>query len=375
MSKKILFVHFIFVTVLTVELPAYGGDSNSIKSQTPRITNLSLHGFNLTAWEKGGWGIDMPVDEGLQFALDEGANFIAMDWAVNFNNDGTIVEQGGPSHPRMSDIKAVIGKAKAMKFYVMLKPHVTMATTCYNRNFWNSDVNEFKPSNFFPAWKKYLIDLAECTAQNKVDAICIGTEINNVDWQFRNEWVNLIDELRLHFSGDLTYDAIFNLSGEIKDVNEVVFWDKLDFIGCSLYVPLTHYDNTTVDSLKMRWINNSTGSIRNVIAYLRNISKRYNKQLMALEGGYQSVSGGLYAVNDPPSPAKTVNNDLQSRGLEAYLSILYKNKGTWLKGVSLWQITPLMMTPEAINTIWHTQEFTVYKKPAAEVVKKYYTLN
>ncbi|MGD0552833.1 MAG: hypothetical protein ABSB25_09295 [Sedimentisphaerales bacterium] len=376
MFKRNLSIQLALISILVIikGTLANGGEDIATKPQTPQITNLSLHGFNFTAWEKDWWGPKAPVDEGLRFALDEGANFLAMDWPVNFNNDGTIVKQGGPLHPCMSDIKTVIDKAKAMKFYVMLKPHVTMAATAQNRNIWNTDVNEFRPSNFFPAWKTYLAELAAFAALNKVDAICIGTELNHVDWRFRDEWINLIDEVRLRFSGQLTYDAIFSVWDNVKDVNEVIFWDKLDFIGCSLYVPLTRNDNASIESLKMQWANNSVGSIGNVITYLRNISKRYNKELMALEGGYQSVSGGLYAVNDPPSPGKMVNNDLQSRGLEAYLNVLYGHKGNWLKGVSLWQITPMMMTPGAVNTIWHTQEFTVYKKPASEVVKKYYTI-
>ncbi len=42
--------------------------------------NVSLRGFNFGAWDQRGWDASLPIEEGLQFAIDEGANFIAMDW-------------------------------------------------------------------------------------------------------------------------------------------------------------------------------------------------------------------------------------------------------------------------------------------------------
>lgn len=160
----------------------------------------------------------------------------------------------------------------------------------------------------------------------------------------------------------------------------MIFWDLLDFIGVSLYVPITTDDNASVDTLKQGWFEDlgevygggGWFEIDNVIIYLTDISNRYNKQIMALEGGYPSVTGGLYMVNSYPSEEKYAYYDLQSRGLDAYLSVLDENQDNWFKGVSLWQLTPYMMSEEALNSIYHTQEFTVYKKPAAEIVKKYY---
>ncbi len=140
--------------------------------------------------------------------------------------------------------------------------------------------------------------------------------------------------------------------------------------GCSLYVPITRDDNASVSEIVKGWTNNQVGTISNIPKYLQDISRRYNKQIVALEGGYQSVSGGLFRVNDPPNENKVVNYDLQSRGLAAYLEVLYSSKGGWLKGISLWQISPITMTPSELAKMWHTQEFTVYKKPAAEVVKE-----
>ena len=226
-TKTIQFV-FILTLVIIFLISANCGASGETKTPSSQLSNLSLHGFNLTAWQKNGWRADLPVDEALHFAIDEGANCITFDWAVNFNNDGTIVANGdrGPLHPPFGDIKTVVAKAKGMGLYVILKPHVTMKDNAQNRNLWNTKVNEFKTSNFFPAWKTYLIDLAAFATQNKVDTLCIGTELNHIDWSYKKEWVNLIAELRIHFSGTLTYDALFSLWRNAKDLKDVVFWDK-----------------------------------------------------------------------------------------------------------------------------------------------------
>ena len=84
------------------------------------------------------------------------------------------------------------------------------------------------------------------------------------------------------------------------------------------------------------------------------------------------MNGGL--IEPCQAPTGVDNNDLQARGIEAYLSMLYENKGTWLKGVSIWEIDPFFMTSEGLSSYWYTQGFMVYKKPAAEVIKKYFTL-
>ncbi len=372
MKLKLVSVVFLFSVVsyygCVSEKPAIPSEESKPSS------NVSLRGFNFGAWGRRHWDSSLPIDEGLQFAVDEGANFLAMDWAVCFENDGHIVPGGGNLHPPFEDIESVIRKAKDLGLYVMLKPHVTMTDIGQNRNYYNTDIKIFLPSNFFLDWRNYLLSLADTAKRMNVDAICIGTEINCLDWMYRKQWLDIIAALRLSYSGTLTYDAVFTVWYEVKGIHDVVFWDALDFIGCSLYVPITRNDNASVSEIMKGWTYNQVGTIKNIVKYLQDISKRYNKQILALEGGYQSVSGGLFNVNDPPNEKKVINNDLQLRGISAYLEVLYKNKGTWLKGISLWQISPVTMTASELTKMWHTQEFTVYKKPAAEVVRRYYTM-
>jgi hypothetical protein len=337
-------------------------------------------GFNITAWGKDWWHDQTLVDEGLKFALALGANTIALDWAVNFLDNGHIipVEDNASLHPYWSDIANIISKAKSAGLYVILKPHTTLSNSGENRNIWNTDINVFLPSNFFPDYTAYLENLADFARDHHVDALCLGTEMNHLDWQYRQEWENLIQSVRSRFNGMITYDALFNRQfTHIKDVEEVIFWDLVDYIGISLYVPLTTDDNAPVDTLKKAWTTDLAGwfEIDNVISYLSGISLQHGKQILALEGGYPSVTGGLFSVNAPPSEEKYAHYELQCNGLEAYFDILKNYRQSWLKGLTLWEITPYMLRPDGLNSIYHQQGFSVYQKPAAQVVKKYYFKN
>lgn len=342
-------------------------------------------GFNMTAWQRDGLSAaTWPVGEALGYMASQGSNFIALDWAVNFQNDGSLVSLENSLHPKLADIKSVIAQAKARGWVVCLKPHCTMPATPENRNFWNTSVVSFMPSRFFPAWGNYLSDLVRACPE--ADGLCVGTELNHLDTAYRNEWSTLIGRLRQETNQWLTYDAIFNRWAYVPDIGDVVFWDLLDYIGVSLYVPVSRRDDAGLDSLMAAWQSDRAadgevlGDIGSVTAYLQRVSRTHARPILVLEGGYQSVVGGLLNVNGSPSVLKTPDNDLQARGIEAFLKVLIEHQSpdgvlsNWLAGVSLWQVTPVMMTETNLRTMWHTQEFSAYRKPAAQVIGRYFSV-
>jgi hypothetical protein len=56
------------------------------------------------------------------------------------------------------------------------------------------------------------------------------------------------------------------------------------------------------------------------------------------------------------------------------LGMLHENQGSWLKGLCLWVLQPEVMSPSWLDKYQYTQSWSVYRKPAADVVKEYYTL-
>ncbi|MEJ5303702.1 MAG: hypothetical protein WHT22_09810 [Bacteroidales bacterium] len=346
---------------------------------------FQLQSINMTAWGRDWWDDEKLVDEALRFILEEGCNLLTLDWAVNFENDGHIVPLDNDTaslHPPLEKISSIIAKAHQRGLKVMLKPHVTLRYSAANRNIWNTDTSLFLASNFFPDYQNYWDMLASFATQKGVEYLCIGTELNHIDWMYRQKWINLIAAIRQRFNGQLTYDALFDRWLFNKNLVDVVFWDQLDFIGVSLYVPLTTADNAPVDTLRKaffedlgeRYGGGGWFQVDNVIDFLRNFANEHQKPLMAVEGGYPSKHQGLYNIS-PPDPNSYVHEDLQARGLDAYLGVLKENQGQWFKGVSLWCITPYLLGPDDLATFWHTQDFNFYKKPAAAVVKRHFYKN
>lgn len=342
--------------------------------------------FNMCAWGKDWFSDRELVKKAMKFILEEGANLIILDWAVNFDDNGSIIPLENSLHPYWEDIEWIVDKAKSLELYVMLKPHTTLSNNAMNRNIWNTEVSvsSFNPTKFFNDYKIYISSLCDFAQKHNVDFLCIGTEMNHLDWQqeYRDYWVDLIETVRTKFSGKITYDALFNRNyRNVKDIEEVIFLDKLDFIGISLYVPVTTDDDANVETIKQGWrkdlgeVYGGGGwfEIDDVVQYLYDIVvSSYNKKLMAVEGGYQSKGqGGLFDVGK--TSFTYAHYDLQSRGIEGYLSVMgEENDKGWILGVSIWDITPYMISEQNLQTPYHQQEFSVYQKPAAEVVKQHY---
>jgi len=334
--------------------------------------NLDLRGFNLGAWDKLGLSARNPVNEAISFAAKEGASFLAIDWRVYFADDGGLAGSWDKDVPQENDLIAAIAKAKEAGMYVLLKPHVA-GPSGGNRNNMDSDPRTFRASNFFRDWGAYLVSLAKSMEGQRADAICIGTELSFLDGASSREWHDLIASIRAVYPGELTYDAVFSVWDKWNFMKDVVFWDALDYVGCSVYLPVTADDSASVEQIKEGWRSNRIGDTPDIPSRLQAMGRRVGKKVMVLEAGYPSRSGGLLNPSDPPSRDSAVDNDLQARGLAAMLEVLYGNGGTWLKGISLWDLTPGLMGPDTVSDIWRTQGWSVYGKPAAQVVKGYFS--
>lgn len=269
----------------------------------PNVINKSVFNYqaiNMTAWGKDWWNNTRLDNEALRFIIEEGCNTVTFDWAVNFKDDGHIVPPGSTEsfHPPMEVLDELVQKAHSIGLKVILKPHVAEYLTSFNRNIWNTDTNTFMPQHFFEDYHQYLLQLGSFAQIHNVEVICIGTELNHLDWHSRSSWVELIDDLRTVYYGKLTYDALFDRWLYNKNLIDVVFWDKLDFIAASLYVPLTTDDNAPVELLREAFFRDlgevygGSGwfAIDNVIDFLADFCNGNNKPFLSSKAVSQSKS-------------------------------------------------------------------------------------
>jgi hypothetical protein len=339
---------------------------------------FQFQGFNYGLWGKDWASTKYPNSKLFDYIQDCGSNTIIFDWAVDFNDDGTLIpiESSANYHPPMEDIKRLVKWSKDRGFFVILKPHAAGQTSMANRNIWTTDTTKFN-SKFLGEWSKYLTTLINGVGASNFDGICIGTEMNHIDDKRRDEWVSLIDKVRSIFNGQVTYDALFNRWTSVPDVNEVVFWDKVDFISLSLYVSVSKDDIATEDQIVNAWYsnydykNNQLGDVGNVVELLKKLQNKYNKKIFAMESGYQSASTALFNTNESPNVSKVVNNDLQKRGISGYFKVLNANQSLFA-GTTTWGISSIILEQIKYNDIWYTQEFPTYGKPATDVIKLNY---
>jgi hypothetical protein len=92
----------------------------------------------------------------------------------------------------------------------------------------------------FANLKRELVNFAKLAEQNKVDLLIIGAEYEKLTQpEFKNNWIEIIKDLRKVYSGQLSYGANTNYSSYKKVESEwITFWDHLDFIGLDYYHPM-----------------------------------------------------------------------------------------------------------------------------------------
>ena len=331
-------------------------------------------GFNLIAFNKGDFADPDLLARSLDYIRDSGANFVNVDWMVAFEDDGRIVpassERSG--EPAIEDLEQVIAMAHARGLSVSLKPHVSFPDSFENRMEWNSNMAEFSMPRFFAEWARYLESVGQLAHRTGVEMLVIGTELAGFDRAHRNEWVDLIDRVRVVYDGDIGYCALFNVDDYHFLVDDVVFWDRVDVIGLSLYVPLSLNDDASPAELNAAWLDNPFGSIGNVIAYLKNLSDTYGKPVMAMESGFQSIIGGLRDVG-PVATLRDVDNAVQAAGIASLLDVLGKYQGQWFDGLSLWSVFPPFLDETNQDGWGYRQGYMTNGKPAAEVIRDYFS--
>lgn len=336
---------------------------------------FKYQGFNLIAFSKGDFAHSPLLDQSFDYIVSEGSNFINVDWVVAFNDDGSIVAQSDAAsrEPPIDDILNVVAVAHNRGLKVFLKPHISFPATFENRMHYNTDLTRFALPTFFRDWNAYLLKLGMRANGANVDGIVIATEFTGFDANSCTEWAALIANLRGVFAGKIAYDALFNIKSTLANVDRVCFWDLVDIIGLSLYVPLSNNDNASLSELNAAWRNNPFGDIVDVITYLQSLSGKHNKPVMAMEGGYQSIQGGLVDVG-PVGTIRSVDNAVQAAGLASYLETLGANQGEWLLGVSIWSVFPPYFDPAQQQSEWgYRQGYMTNGKPAAATIKHYFS--
>jgi len=153
--------------------------------------------------------------------------------------------------------KQIITKAKSLGQKVLLKPHVVVDKKTMNKGKLHSEVTwrgDIKPKSYWDwktldeAYKSFMIEMATFAQAEKIEMLCIGTEMKTFVNARPKFWTKLIAEVRTIYSGQLIYSANWDNYGEIP------FWESLDYIGINNYFPISGEEIPSIQKVKSNWI-------------------------------------------------------------------------------------------------------------------------
>lgn len=253
------------------------------------------------------------------------------------------------STPTDADLIHVIRYAHRMGLRVMLKPHINIEED----GRWRGDIgfrnNEAAWKAWFRSYTKFITHYATLAQNMDVDYFVVGTELVKTTHR-SDEWRDIIKAVRKIYGGPLTY-AAHHLDEEFG----IKWWDALDAIGIDAYYPLTKIDHPTLAQITAAWTP--------IVSRLGKLSKKWRKQVILTEIGYESLSG----TNRSPWHVKEHAIEFEEQA-NCYRAVFEAFSGKeWWHGVFWWVWT---VNPSQGGSL--SGDFTAHDKPAEEVLMIHY---
>lgn len=218
---------------------------------------------------------------------------------------------------------------------VMVKPHVW-------RLQGRSPIPDAEARQWLAAYRPFIEHYARFAARVHADTFCVGTELRGLTMH-EAEWRDMIARVRAIYKGPIVYAA--NHGEEFETIR---FWDALDYIGIDNYYPLD--DNFSAAAL--------AGKIEAV-------QERFHKPVLFTEAGFGAHQNSHREPWEDET-AKPLDLAEQARSYEGLMSAVYHKP--WFRGVYWWKVGTNGYGGPDNNSM------TPWRKPAMEVIKRYYLL-
>lgn len=243
----------------------------------------------------------------------------------------------------MSDeeLRSAIRETRKLGMAAIVKPHVWVPQS------WAGAVEPVGESDWrvwFSAYGEAIAQIARVAAEEKADALVIGTELGKTS--HRPEWSDLIVRIRAIYPG-----LLFYVAHNVDEAERVPFWPQLDAIGVTLYPPLGPGEDRE-GRLK---------TMRDAAAALDALGQRFGKPVIVGEVGLRSAQGATVkpweSAEERVAPADPL---LQAQVLADWLQVLDRPS---VQGVLVWR---WFSDPGAGGPA--DTDFTVQGKPAEGVL-------
>ena len=244
-----------------------------------------------------------------------------------------------------------IREARVRGWSVLLKPQIWLGG-----DSWPGDVGfatEAEWDRWFAGYKYWITHYALLAQQERVTALCLGTELVKTTLTHPEHWRDIIRTVRKVYGGQLTYAA--NWGEEFENFS---FWKDLDAIGLNSYYPLSDKDQPTDEDLldgARRWFTMAA-----------KVSQRNDRPLWLTEVGFRSVERAWVNPHAEPND-RPADLTAQARSYRALLQAAAATPE--LQGMFVWK------WPSYLGRNTYRGErvgFTPGGKPAADELERFY---
>ena len=250
------------------------------------------------------------------------------------------IDHEGRHTPKDDELCELIRYAREIGLRVILKPMLNCRSGEWRAyiNFIYPDVKcEPKWSEWFKDYDDYILHYADIAQRTGCEMLIIGCELVMAQTQ-EKQWRDLIGKIRDRYEGTLT----FNVDKYQED--RLTWWDALDVISSSGYYPSDE------------WQDN--------LDRIERVSRQYGKPVFFAECGCPCRKGASAFPNDWTREGA---KDLEEQA--RYYKTMFEEcrDRDWFQGFSGWAWS-CRDTGRPIDN----DGYSVYGKPAAEVIKGYY---
>jgi len=175
-----------------------------------------------------------------------------------------------------------IAQAKERGLKVFLIPHVYPWDWCwrgYLRPGGGPSGTHEGWEAWFASYREFILAWARIAAAGGVDMMSIGVEFKSASSRFPDRFATLAGEVRAVFPGLLTYSANWD------EVQDVPFWDHLDYIGLNSFYPMA--DGPTASPREM------AARAAGIAGGLEFVARSYGKPVLFTEVGFKALRGAL----------------------------------------------------------------------------------
>ena len=247
------------------------------------------------------------------------------------------------------DVILAVRRAKRRGMHVLLKPQIWI------RRAWPGDVHfasEDDTEQFFESYRRWILHYALLAEEEEVPLLAIGTELARLTAAHEPAWRRIIEDVRCVYRGELVYAANWG-----DEVENVVFWPLLDYIGVDFYYPLSFEEHASDEAL--------AAGFRDALGRVEAVHEKYDKPVLLTEIGYASTRAPWrkpHASHEEPavSPAD------QARAYDVAFGVL-AGETDWVRGMYWWKWpTDLRRGGDG------HRGFTPNGKTAEDVVRRWY---